>query len=156
MQKYIILCLYLSLTPSCLYAAGHEISVSAGGFDVNRSAKALGQVDVTFAPSWNGFMPRIGVFYTEQSAVYLYAGIAYPIVINKQWSLMPSLSFGRYHEAAERDLGYDMEFYSQLRLDYRLNSASKIGMGYGHISNGNFGDNNPGAETAYLSFSATW
>ena len=62
-----------------------------------------------------------------------------------------------YHEIIKvlptvKDLGYDVEFYSQLRLDYRLASNARVGLGVGHISNAGIGDKNPGAETAYLSY----
>lgn len=69
-----------------------------------------------------------------------------------KWSLNPSLSAGYYNNGADKDLGYDVEFYSQLRLDYKLASNAQIGLGIGHISNADIGEKNPGAETVYLSY----
>jgi hypothetical protein len=66
------------------------------------------------------------------------------------------VSGGYYNDGAGRDLGYDVEFYSQLRLEYRLSADAGIGLGVGHISNAGIGDKNPGAETAYLSYTATF
>ena len=56
------------------------------------------------------------------------------------------------NQGADTDLGNDAEFYSQLRLEYKLENGAKIGLGIGHISNADIGDHNPGAETAYLNY----
>jgi lipid A 3-O-deacylase len=72
--------------------------------------------------------------------------------MSEKWSLLPSLSGGYYSDGAGKDLGHDVEFYSQLRLEYRLATGAGIGLGVGHISNAGLGDKNPGAETVYLSY----
>lgn len=60
---------------------------------------------------------------------------------------------GYYNQGADIDLSYDVEFYSQLKVEYQLDNKTKIGLGVGHISNAELGDHNPGAETAYLNYS---
>ena len=79
--------------------------------------------------------------------------MGYPYAINDNWSVIPSISAGYYNNGADKDLGYDVEFYSQLRLEYRLAGNARLGLGIGHISNAGIGDENPGAETAFLNYS---
>lgn len=80
-------------------------------------------------------------------------GVGYSFSINNKWSLTPSLSAGYYNDGADTDLGYDVEFYTQLHLQYKLENDAKLGLGFGHISNLDLGDRNPGAETMYMSYS---
>ena len=113
----------------------------------------MGQIEYVFAAQWAGFKPHVGLFFSSDSAGYVYGGVGYPFEINDTWSITPSLSAGYYNQGADVDLGYDVEFYSQLKLEYQLNNKAKIGLGIGHISNVDLDDKNPGAETAYLSYS---
>jgi hypothetical protein len=137
-------------------AAAADLSMALGGFDVGKEATAMGQVEYRFPTDWSGFRPQAGLFATADSGAYVYAGIGYPFAINETWSLIPSLSGGYYSDGAGKDLGYDVEFYSQLRLEYRLSPGAGIGLGVGHISNAGIGDKNPGAETVYLSYSVSF
>ena len=113
----------------------------------------MGQIEYAFATEWSGFKPHVGLFASTDSAAYLYAGVGYQFDINNKWSLTPSISAGYYNQGADVDLGNDAEFYTQLRLEYKLENDAKVGLGIGHISNAELGDHNPGAETAYLSYS---
>ena len=49
-----------------------------------------------------------------------------------------------------KDLGYNLEFRSQIEFSYKLKS-SRIGFNLNHISNASIGDTNPGTESATLS-----
>ena len=51
------------------------------------------------------------------------------------------------------DLGYALEFRSQLEAAYRFDDRSRLGMAIGHYSNASLGDSNPGTEflTVYYS-----
>jgi hypothetical protein len=48
------------------------------------------------------------------------------------------------------DLASEVEFRTQIEFVYVLENNLRIGIGFYHISNGNFGKSNPGAES--LSF----
>jgi hypothetical protein len=136
-----------------LHAEAGELTMALGSFDVSKSGSAMGQLEYRFSTDWSGFRPQAGLFVTVDSASYFYAGMGYPFAINDNWSVIPSISAGYYNNGADKDLGYDVEFYSQLRLEYRLAGNARVGLGIAHISNANIGDSNPGAETAYLSYS---
>jgi hypothetical protein len=130
--------------------------MALGAFNVRKSGTGLGQAEYRFSSDWSGFRPQAGFLVTEDSGAYVYGGAGYPFALNKQWSLIPSVSAGYYSKGAGKDLGYDLEFYSQLRLEYRLAAGSRIGLGIGHISNASLGEHNPGAETLYLSYSIAY
>ncbi|NOQ78896.1 MAG: acyloxyacyl hydrolase [Gammaproteobacteria bacterium] len=152
-MKKLILVLIWGLNPVYLHAQESSLNLALGSFDVSHSATAMGQIEYAFATEWSGFKPHLGLFFTTDSAAYLYAGVGYPFSINNKWSLTPSLSAGYYNDGADTELGYDVEFYSQLRLEYNLENDAKIGLGFGHISNCDLGDRNPGAEIIYLNYS---
>lgn len=151
-MKYFICILTAGLVSTQLHAEDAKLTMALGSFDVGKSGAAMGQLEYRFSTDWSGFRPKLGLFFTIDSGAYLYAGVGHPFSINEKWSLTPSLSAGYYNNGADRDLGYDVEFYSQLRLDYKLASNARVGLGIGHISNAGIGDKNPGAETAYLSY----
>ena len=133
-------------------AVAADLTLAPGSFDIGKSGNAMGQVEYRFSTDWSGFRPQVGLFFTADSEAYVYTGIGYPFAFHEKWSLTPSLSAGYYNEGAGKDLGCDLEFYSQLRLEYQLSSDARVGVGIGHISNASIGDTNPGAETAYLSY----
>lgn len=66
---------------------------------------------------------------------------------------MPSVSAGYYNQGAGRDLGCGLEFYSQLQVRYRRSVDASVGVALAHISNAGLDDHNPGANSAYLSYS---
>ena len=137
-------------------AAAADLTMGLGSFDVDKEATAMGQVEYRFSTDWYGFRPQAGLFATADSGAYVYAGVGYPFSINEKWSLIPSLSGGYYHKGAGKNLGNNINFYSQLRLEYRLSSDAGIGLGVGHISNAGLGDINPGAQTVYLNYTVTF
>jgi len=137
-------------------ATAADLTMALGSFDVNKEGTAMGQVEYRFSTDWSGFRPQAGLFATADSSAYVYAGIGYPFSISEKWSLIPSLSGGYYSKGAGKNLGYDVEFYSQLRLEYRLSQGAGIGLGVGHISNADIADKNPGAETVYLNYTVTF
>ncbi len=152
-SKQLIIALIAGLSTTHVCAEDSHLNLALGGFDVSHSSSVLGQIEYVFAAQWAGFKPHVGLFFSSDSAGYVYGGVGYPFEINDTWSITPSLSAGYYNQGADVDLGYDVEFYSQLKLEYQLNNKAKIGLGIGHISNADLDDKNPGAETAYLSYS---
>ena len=111
-------------------------------------------VQVEYSPDleWSGFEPVLGLFFTEESSGYLYAGAGYPFQLAQRWNLTPSVAVGYYHQGGGKDLGYDIEFYSQLQLNYELSKDVFLGLGFGHISNAGLGTENGGVNMAYLSY----
>ena len=155
-MKLLPLLLTMGLIFTRSSATAADLTMALGGFDVGKDTTAMAQVEYRFSTDWSGLRPQAGLFATADSGAYVYAGIGYPFAINEKWSLVPSLSGGYYNEGAGKNLGNDVEFYSQLRLEYRLSPGAGIGLGVGHISNAGIGDKNPGAEIVYLSYSISY
>ena len=147
------LLLIAGLHSTQLYAEPVDLTLALGGFNISQSwSTAMAQLEYRFAPDWYGIRPQAGLFVTKDSASYWYVGAGYPYAINDNWTVTPSISAGYYNNGADKDMGCDVEFYSQLLLEYRLHNGASIGLGIGHISNAGIGDFNPGAETAYLGY----
>ena len=147
------LLLIAGLLSTQLYAGEGALTMALGEFNIGQSGStAMAQLEYRFAPDWYGFRPQAGLFVTKDSASYWYVGAGYPYAINDNWTVTPSISAGYYNNGADKDMGCDVEFYSQLLLEYRLHNGASVGLGIGHISNAGIGDFNPGAETAYLGY----
>jgi len=155
-MKLMPLLLSAGLISTALNAEESSLNMALGSFDFGKSGTAMGQLEYRFSANWSGIRPQAGLFFTVDSGAYFYAGIGYTFSINEEWSVIPSLSAGYYNQGAGKDLGYDIEFYSQLKLAYQLASDASIGLGVGHISNAGIGDSNPGAETVCLSYSLSF
>ena len=64
----------------------------------------------------------------------------------------PSFGFGYYNNGSGKNLGNDLQFRSTLEISYELQNKNRLGISYGHISNANLGDKNPGVEILSLSY----
>jgi len=96
----------------------------------------------TTSDSANYFL--IGI-YLEDNAGILFTGE------KSNFIFTPSLGVGRYDNGNGMALGNSIEFRSTLELSYQLKNNNRIGVSFGHISNANISDDNPGVEI--LSFS---
>jgi hypothetical protein len=83
---------------------------------------------------------------------YFYAGLRKDIKASKKIYFTPSFAVGYYDQGKSKDLGYDLEFRSQLELSYQLESANRIAISINHISNASLGEQNPGVESMVISF----
>lgn len=155
-MKPAVLGLAVLLAGAAAYAEQADITLALGSFDLHQSDSAMAQLEYRPGFEWYGFRPQFGVFATSHSAGYVYVGAGYPLVISGRWTLLPSVSAGYYNDGGDVDLGHDVQFYSQLRLVYRVADDAAVGLGIAHISNAHLGDSNPGAETAYLGFGVAY
>ena len=149
-QQFYTLCIALIASQA---SVSDGLSVAVGGFDISGDSIDTA-VQLEYAPeqAWAGFRPHAGLFVTEQSTAYAYVGVAYPLPLGARWSLAPSISAGYYHQGGGQDLGRNLQFYSQLQLRYRFSDTANLAVAVGHISNANLADENPGANTAFLSY----
>ena len=68
------------------------------------------------------------------------------------WNLTPSFGFGYYDDGDGKKLGNEIEFRTTLEISYQLKNSDRVGISFGHISNANIGDKNPGVEIINLSY----
>ena len=102
--------------------------------------------------------PLLAVETTSKSALYFLAGIYLEDNLGTLFTgeksnfiFTPSLGVGYYDDGDGKKLGNNIEFRTTLEVSYQLNNKNRIGLSFGHISNANIGDKNPGVEI--LSFS---
>ena len=95
--------------------------------------------------------PITGGFVTEAGTTYLYTGVQaeYELGILK---ITPSFAPGYYNYGDGKDLGYPLEFKTEVQLSYDFSDATHFGMSYNHISNASLGDKNPGANSYMFNF----
>ena len=103
--------------------------------------------------------PFIGFEITGDSASYLISGIYLEdnigqLIQGKKSNILftPSFGFGYYDDGSGKKLGNEIQFRTTLEFSYQLKNNNRIGLSYGHISNANLGDKNPGVEILSLSY----
>ena len=135
-----------------------ELNVFAGMFDFSddgQRASLLGvqhQNEELYKNSFLGKLsPITGGFLTKKNAFYLYTGVQaeYNVGFLK---ITPSFAPGYYNEGGGKDLGFPLEFKSEVQMSFDLGDSSEVGMSYNHISNASFGTKNPGANSYMFNF----
>ena len=135
-----------------------EFNVFAGMFDfsdVKQKSALFGlqhQNEDLFRKSFLGKLsPITGGFMTEKNAFYFYTGVQaeYELGILK---ITPSFAPGYYNYGDGKDLGYPLEFKSEVQMSLDLSDNTRLGMSYNHISNASLGTKNPGANSYMFNF----
>ena len=103
--------------------------------------------------------PFIGLETTSDSALYFLTGIYLEDNIgtlfkgeSSNFIFTPSFGVGAYEDGNGKKLGNTIEFRTTLEVSYKLKNKNRIGLSFGHISNANLADNNPGVEIISLSY----
>ena len=135
-----------------------ELNIFTGMFDFSddgQRASLMGvqhQDEELYRKSFLGRLsPITGAFLTKKNSFYLYTGLQaeYNVGFLK---ITPSFAPGYYNEGGGKDLGYPIEFKSEVQMSFDLGDSSQMGMSYNHISNASFGTKNPGANSYMFNF----
>tara|TARA_X000000950_G_scaffold12898_1_gene13906 strand:- start:165 stop:686 length:522 start_codon:yes stop_codon:yes gene_type:complete len=137
----------------------HQFNFFSGVFDINTSSKKSSELfgiqhsnEDLFRDTFLGKLsPITGFMMTADSASYFYTGVQAEYKIGKL-NLTPSFAPGIYSMGDGKDLGSPLEFKSELQLSVDLLPGTKLGYSLSHLSNANFGDKNPGADSYMLNF----
>ncbi len=135
------------------------ISTSIGQFDINDTKDSVeyrieylkGSIS-KLSPGNLSLKPFYGVMINGDDGKYFYSGLRKDIVLSNKTYLTPSFAVGYYDQGKSKDLGYDLEFRSQLEFSYKLESTNRIAISVNHISNASLGEKNPGVESMVISF----
>ena len=135
-----------------------ELNIFTGMFDFSDDKQRSGllglqhQNEELFRKSFLGNLsPITGGFLTDKSAFYLYSGIQAEYKLGL-FTITPSFAPGYYHYGNGKDLGYPLEFKSEVQMSLNLSDSSHLGMSYNHISNASLGSKNPGANSYMINF----
>lgn len=131
------------------------VTLGAGYFDWNRQKHPAAEFRAEYRSDYKLwiFKPFAGLMGTTGSAVYAYAGIGIDVYFGRRLVVTPSIAPGYYAKNSGYDLGYPLEFKSQIEFAYRFDDRSRLGVAISHISNASLGDKNPGTESAILYYS---
>ena len=173
MFKKFLVILILFLFPKIVYAGGYDI-FGFGLYDVKFDGSQTNEaVDIRYERRFDNSVVEIGpesenFFYlkpffgfetTTDSALYVLGGIYLEdnlgtLFVGEDSSLVftPSFGAGFYDDGDGKKLGNDIQFRTTLEFSYQLKNNNRIGISFGHISNANLGDKNPGAEILSLSY----
>ena len=103
--------------------------------------------------------PFLGFESSSDSATYFLGGVYLEDNLGdlitgekSNWIFTPSFGAGYYDNGGGKKLGHNIEFRTTLEISYQLENKKRIGVSFGHISNANIGDKNPGVEILSISY----
>ena len=135
-----------------------EVNFYTGLFDFSDNKQKAGlfglqhRNEELFRESFLGKLsPITGGFLTENNAFYLYTGVQAEYELGFL-NITPSFAPGYYNYGSGKDLGYPLEFKTEIQVSFDLSETSNLGMSYNHISNASLGTKNPGANSYMINF----
>ena len=169
----ILIFFFIILNTSISFSQGYDI-YGIGIYDVKfdgsssnyatdiRYERRYDNTIIDIGPEQDNFFllkPFAGIELTSDSAFYLIGGIYLEDNIgdlfsgkDNNWNFTPSFGVGYYDEGNGKKLGNKIEFRTTLEFSYQLVNNDRIGISFGHISNANIGDKNPGVEIISISY----
>jgi hypothetical protein len=125
-----------------------SLSFATGWFDCNRKQDEALETRLEYRVSPRGPFRGVAVAtLTDDSALFVGAGVGYQIDLGRRWALTPVFVPGYYRKGNGKDLGYSLEFRSQIELGYTLAGGYRVSIAFSHLSNGGLGSRNPGEES---------
>jgi len=95
--------------------------------------------------------PWAGLEVTTDGSVWGGGGILADFKPTDNIYITPSFGAGLYAQGgSDKDLDHVIEFRSQIEGGYQFDSGQRLGVAFGHISNADLGDDNPGTEILNL------
>ena len=126
--------------------------LTAGSAELFSAHKlAVFGAEYRFKENYHGIHPYVLTGWATDGAAYTGAGLLYNFVLSLDWRITISSGPGYYsRNRSPKDLGHSIEFFSNIEISRRLRNGHRLGLSFGHISNGSLGDHNPGSETLRL------
>ncbi|HET7294505.1 MAG TPA: acyloxyacyl hydrolase [Vicinamibacteria bacterium] len=128
-----------------------SLAIGTGWFDCNRRRDQAIETRIEYRrPVSASGLQAVGAgVATTDGSIFVGGGIAYAIPLGR-FDLTPSFVPGLYRQGTGKDLGYPVEFRSQLEAGARLGRRSRVALAFSHTSNGGLGSANPGQESLTL------
>ena len=156
-MKYVLaLAAFAAVAGHC--ASANELIIGLGRSDYSNNVaenRLFGEVEYHAAPfaTYRGFDFGLGGVgqWGSGGSYFLGAGLVITRDLNEHWFVELSEMPGYYHAGDDdHDLGYDLNFRTQLALRYHIDSDWAVSAAVMHISNADLGDDNPGANFGML------
>ena len=134
---------------------GSRVQFALGAIDVYDSATTAteGRIEWRGVFPFAALSPLAGVMATGDGGVYGFAGLYLDFEFFQRIVITPSAAVGWYDEGRVRNLGHSLEFRAQIEVACTLEGDARLGLVFGHMSNGGLSDNNTGGESILLSYS---
>lgn len=95
--------------------------------------------------------PWGGVEFTSDGSVWGGGGVLADFKPADNIYLTPAIGVGLYGQGgSDKDLDHPIEFRTQIEGGYEFMNGHRLGVALSHISNADFGDDNPGTEVLNL------
>jgi len=170
---FIKLLIFILFVSNPVFAKGYDVfgiglyDIKFDGSSTNQSTdfryeRRYNKVLVNIGPEEDNYFylkPFTGVEVTSESAYYILGGVYLEdnlglLFTGEQSNFIftPSFGAGYYDDGDGKKLGNKIEFRTTLEISYEMKNNNRIGLSFGHISNANIGNKNPGVEIISFSY----
>lgn len=132
------------------------LTVGAGWFDFNRQKDDGVEFRVDLRSDYKLwiFKPFLTAAGVSNGMTFIGGGLLVDVYFGNRIVVTPSFAPTWWRgKTDDLDLGYGLEFRSQIEFAYRFDDRSRLGIAVSHSSNASLGDTNPGTETLMLNYS---
>jgi len=127
--------------------------MSSGLYDVRRTPTVTAQqVEFVFEHKNRFLQPLVGFIATQTQDNYLYFGVLTDLSLLDPLRVAFRFAGGLFHQGRGIDLGYPLEFRSEIEVTWNLDDHNRFGVGLAHLSNGALSSSNPGLEALLMSY----
>ena len=172
-MTFIKLLIFILFVSNPVFAKGYDVfgiglyDIKFDGSSTNQSTdfryeRRYNKVLVNIGPEEDNYFylkPFTGVEVTSESAYYILGGVYLEdnlglLFTGEQSNFIftPSFGVGYYDDGDGKKLGNKIEFRTTLEISYEMKNNNRIGLSFGHISNANIGNKNPGVEIISFSY----
>ncbi len=126
-------------------------SIALFDFIQNYNSAIEGRTEFRFYRASIPIKPLSGIMANSDGGLFLYVGLLYDIPVSTFLYVTPSFSPGLYYKSNSKELGFALNFRSQLEISLKFENNFRFGISFNHISNGTLGSINPGVESLAIS-----
>jgi hypothetical protein len=132
------------------------LSFGVGAFDFNRQKDDGVEFRLDYRSDYKlwVFKPFLTAAAVSNGMSFMGAGVLIDVYFGNRFVVTPSFAPTWWRGKTDGlDLGYALEFRSQIEFAYRFDDRSRLGVAVSHSSNASLGDTNPGTETLLVNYS---
>jgi len=132
------------------------LTFGVGAFDFNRQKDDGAEFRLDYRSDYKLgiFKPFLTAAGASNGMTFLGAGVLIDVYFGNRFVITPSFAPTWWRGKTDNlDLGYALEFRSQIDFAYRFDDRSRLGLALSHSSNASLGDSNPGTETLLVNYS---
>jgi hypothetical protein len=133
--------------------SGATFVAGTGWFDCNRRRDQAAEMRLEYRsrPLAPHLRAAAATLATSDGSLFVGTGVAFELRVGR-WDVTPTFVPGVYRQGDGRDLGYPLEFRSQLEVGHRFRGGPRIAVAFSHLSNAGLGSRNPGQESLTVNY----